>query len=86
MADMGTDQLDDRARETLDFEGSWWKYAGAKETEIRERFGESATRYYQRLAALIDNPAATAYDPMTVRRLQRLRDARRLQRSASRAV
>ncbi len=77
MADMGTDQLDDRDRQTLDLERSWWKYADAKEAEVRERFYESATRYYQRLNAVIDHPAAMTYDPMTVRRLQRLRDARR---------
>lgn len=56
------------------------------QTAIRELFGESATRYYQRLNTLIDNPAAMAHDPLTVRRLQRLRDTRRRKRSGSRAV
>lgn len=37
MADMGMGQLDDRARDTLDFERSWWKYQGAKMAEVRER-------------------------------------------------
>lgn len=86
MVDMGMDQLDDRARDTLDVDCSWWKYAGANETTVRERFGESATRSYQRLNTLIDHPAAMAHDPMTARRPQRLRDTRRRQSSASRAV
>ena len=31
----------------------------------------------ERLAALLDDPAASAYDPLTVKRLRRLRDQRR---------
>lgn len=61
---------------TLDFERQWWKYPGAKDAAIRERFGESSTRYYQRLNSLIDRPEALAHDPMVVRRVRRLRDAR----------
>jgi hypothetical protein len=68
----------------LDLERSWWKHVGAKETHIRERFGISSTIYYARLNRLIDRPDAMAADPMTVRRLQRLRTARRAQRSARR--
>lgn len=60
----------------LDFEGEWWAYAGAKEAEVRFVFSESATRYYQVLNHLIGEPAALAYAPLTVRRLQRLREAR----------
>lgn len=66
---------------TLDLERQWWKYAGAKDAAIRERFGESATRYYQRLARLIERPEALEYDPMLVRRLRRIRDQRRQLRS-----
>jgi hypothetical protein len=76
--------LSDRDQDTLDFEVSWWKYAGAKEQAIREKFDESATRYYQRLNHLIDTPEAMAYAPLTVRRLQRLRKTRERQRSAQR--
>jgi len=61
----------------LAFEQSRWKFAGAKESAIRERFGLSAVRYYQLLGALIDRPDALAHDPLTVKRLRRLRDARR---------
>jgi hypothetical protein len=38
--------LGERDREILEFERQWWKYAGAKETAIRESFDMSATRYY----------------------------------------
>ena len=46
--------------EILSFERQWWKYAGAKETAIRDLFAMSATRYYQTLNALIDRPEALA--------------------------
>lgn len=68
----------------LDFERQWWKYAGAKEQAVRDSFGMPATRYYQVLNALIDRPAALAYDPMLVKRLRRLRSARHGPRSAVR--
>jgi hypothetical protein len=44
----------------------------------------SATRYYQVLNALIDQPEALAFDPMLVKRLQRMRAARQRARSARR--
>ena len=76
--------LSERDREILDFERQWWKYAGAKETAVREKFDMSATRYYQVLNALIDRPEALEADPLLVRRLRRLRAARQRQRSARR--
>ena len=76
--------LSDRDREILEFERQWWKYAGAKEQAVREKFDMSATRYYQVLNALIDRPEALEVDPLLVRRLRRLRAARQRQRSARR--
>ena len=76
--------LSDRDREILEFERQWWKYAGAKETAVREKFDMSSTRYYQVLNALIDRPEALEHDPLLVRRLRRLRAARQRQRSARR--
>jgi len=72
----GSVALSERDRRVLDFERQWWRHAGAKEQAIRDTFGLSATRYYQVLGAVIDSPAALAYDPMLVKRLQRMRDAR----------
>jgi hypothetical protein len=73
-------QLGQGTRELLDFERGWWRRAGPKERAIRERFGFSATRYHQLLNRVIDLPEALAHDPMLVRRLRRLREARREQR------
>ena len=81
---VGDDGLTRRDHDILTFERQWWKYAGAKEDAIKELFGLSATRYYQVLNALIDNPAALAHDPMLVKRLRRLRSSRQRQRSARR--
>ena len=76
--------MTDRDREVLAFERHWWKYAGAKEQAIKELFDMSATRYYQVLNGLLDNPAALAADPMLVKRLRRMRASRQRQRSARR--
>lgn len=70
--------------EMLELERSWFKYQGRKEEHVREHFGISLTRYYLRLNALIDQPAALAHDPMLVKRLLRLRAQRQYQRSATR--
>jgi hypothetical protein len=76
--------LSDRDQAILAFERQWWKYAGAKEQAIRELFDMSATRYYQILNGLIDDPAALALDPMLVKRLRRMRATRQRARSARR--
>lgn len=68
----------------LEFERFWWKYAGAKERAIKENLGMSATRYYQLLNLIIDLPEAVAYDPILVKRLQRLRAFRQRERVARR--
>ena len=71
-------------QEILAFERQWWKYPGAKEQAIRDKFQMSATRYYQVLNALIDKPEALAQDPLLVKRLRRLRATRQRNRSAKR--
>jgi len=76
--------LPERDQRILEFERQWWKFAGAKEQAIREQFDMSATRYYQVLNALIDHPAALSFDPMLIKRLQRMRAARQRARSARR--
>ena len=69
--------LDDRDRAILDFEREWWQHPGAKEDAIRQNFGLSPARYYQLLGKLMDSEAALVYDPMLVKRLQRVRDERK---------
>lgn len=75
-------ELDPRHRDVLDFERAWWKHPGPKERAVRERFGLSPARYHQLLNRAVDLPEALAYDPMLVRRLRRLREARRRKRFA----
>ncbi len=77
-------QLSARDGDILAFERQWWKFAGAKEQAIRDKFQMSATRYYQVLNALIDKPEALAADPLLVKRLRRLRSSRQRARSAKR--
>ncbi|WP_308799064.1 DUF3263 domain-containing protein [Agromyces silvae] len=72
--------LDDRARRILAFETRSFGHPGAKAEAVRAEFGLSAARYYRLLAELIDAPAALRYDPMLVKRLQRMRDARAVAR------
>ncbi|MFC4536816.1 DUF3263 domain-containing protein [Sphaerisporangium dianthi] len=76
--------LTERERELLAFERQWWRYAGAKEQAIRDAFDISSTRYYQLLGRLVDRPEAMAFDPLTVKRLRRLRASRQRERAARR--
>ena len=66
----------------LDFERQWWRYAGAKESSIKELFNLTPPTYYQLLNNLIDREAALLTQPMLVKRLRRLREARTEARSA----
>jgi Protein of unknown function (DUF3263) len=77
-------QLTARDQEILEFERLWWRYQGAKEQAIREKFDMSPTRYYQVLNALLDRPASLAFDPLLVKRMRRLRAERQRARSARR--
>ena len=81
-ASPGASLLPSREQRILAFERTWWTHAGAKEQAIREEFALSAARYYQLLNAVLDLPEAILFDPMLVRRLQRLRDARTDARSS----
>lgn len=66
----------------LDFERQWWRYAGAKESSIKELFDLTPPAYYQLLNNLIDREAALLTQPMLVKRLRRLREARTAARAA----
>nr|WP_206687551.1 DUF3263 domain-containing protein [Microbacterium yannicii] len=74
--------MTDRDRALLDFEVEWRRHAGAKEEAIRAELGISPARYYQLLGRLIDTTEAQEHDPMLVKRLRRLRDARVHERAA----
>jgi hypothetical protein len=78
--------LGERERGVLAFERQWWRHAGAKEEAVRRQFGIGPTAYYQLLSRLLDDPAALAYDPVLVKRLQRQRASRRRARSGRPAM
>lgn len=73
--------LTDDEKRVLDFAALRWNHDGARDMAIRDEFKTSATTYMQRLNALLDRPEALAYAPVTVKRLQRLREQRRHARS-----
>ncbi len=75
-------RLTDLESRILEFERNWWRFAGAKETAIKELFDLTAPRYYQLLNDLIDREDALAASPMLVKRLRRLREARMQARTA----
>ena len=79
----GMTELTETEVKMLAFERQWWKYAGAKEQAILDATGLSAPKYYAALNALLDDPEALAADPLTVRRLRRIRE-RRAERSVRR--
>lgn len=79
MSDLTSEEL-----EILAIENVWWKYAGAKEQAIRDRLDMSATRFYQLLNSMLDDPRIEAHDPVLIHRLQRLRAQRQRSRSARR--
>ena len=74
-------ELDESELRVLDFERAWAGRIGNREAAIRSEFGVSPARYYQMLYALLESPIAVRHDPLLVRRLQRLRDARRRARA-----
>ncbi len=70
------DELDPFSVRVLEFEDTWAGRTGAKASAIRAEFDVAPARYYQLLSAILDSPAALRHDPLLVRRLQRVRDAR----------
>jgi hypothetical protein len=75
-------ELSELAQRILTFEHDRARHDRSKEAEIRVTFDMSPARYYQVLNRVIDTPAALAFDPQLVMRLQRLRHARTTARAA----
>jgi hypothetical protein len=73
--------LSERDMRVLAFERRTWRTAGAKEQDISDALGMSATRYYQVLNELIDLPEALQFDPSLVKRLRAQRSRRASLRS-----
>jgi hypothetical protein len=76
VAPLPTGGLSDRDVRILELERRDWRSPGAKELAVRTELGLSSARYYQVLNALLDSPAALRADPMLVKRLRRIREAR----------
>ncbi|WAB10615.1 helix-turn-helix DNA binding domain protein [Gordonia phage Ecliptus] len=68
--------MTDEDKAMLDLAGQRWNYAGSLEQRVRDDFGISLTRFYQRVNQLIDTEEALAYSPVVVNRLRRLRTRR----------
>jgi len=73
-------ELDRREQDVLALARRSFAGPGAKERAIREELGLAPVRYYQLLNALLDDQRALAFDPVTVNRLRRVREARRAER------
>ena len=69
--------MTDDEKRMLDLAGLRWNYAGNLEQAVRDEFGISLTRFYQRINQLIDTEEALAHSPVVVNRLRRLRTPRR---------
>ena len=73
--------LSERDTRILTFERGIWRNQGAKEQDIAEVLGITATRYYQLLNELIDRAEALRFDPVLVKRLRAQRARRQRIRS-----
>ena len=71
-------RLGRREQDILALERRGFAGPGAKERAIREELGLVPVRYYQLLNALIDDERALACDPVTVNRLRRVREGRKI--------
>lgn len=70
--------LSESDRELLMFEAAWQVGNGVdKRSGIRQRFGISASTYYDRLDRIIETEAAMRIAPSTVRRRRAVRAGRR---------
>jgi hypothetical protein len=67
----------------LEFERTWWRHAGSKESAIKELFNLTPPAYYQMLNNLIDRNEALLAEPILVKRLRRIREARSASRSST---
>jgi hypothetical protein len=73
----------DDHRAMLDFEATAAGMPhGRKEDLIRQKFNMTSIRYHQVINSLIDHPAALEHNPQLINRLSRIRDKKRVNRSA----
>ncbi len=82
-SDSVTTDLSEFEVKLLEFERNWWRHAGTKESAVKQLFNLTPPAYYQLLNNLIDKEAALMAQPILVKRLRRIRDARATARSSS---
>lgn len=71
---------------TLRIAAAPYKYPGARESDAHDLVGMSPVVFHRHVNELLDDPAALAAYPLEVKRLRRLRDARRQARGARRSA
>lgn len=71
-------------RAVLDLAARTYRHEGAREQAVHDELGMTATRFYQRVNVLLDNPDAYVAEPVLIKRLRRVRQARQADRSARR--
>ena len=74
-------ELTELEMRVLAFERRGWRSPAVKEQAITEILGCTATRYYQLLNELIDQPEALQFDPVMIKRLRAQRARRQRIRS-----
>jgi hypothetical protein len=60
----------------LEFESSWWLQPGPKDEAIEFILGLTAAGYYEALLTLAERPEAMRHDPLTVKRVLSMIEAR----------
>ena len=76
-------ELSEQDRAILDFAKTAPRHPGHLVNKVRETFDMGNTTYHQKLNRLLDHPAAMEYDPVTVKRYQRIRESRQARRRPS---
>ncbi len=82
----GAVDLTDLERALLALERDWWRDGASRAEAARRRLGLAAADHARLIGALIDRSDAEAHDPVLVRRLRRMRDARRSERAGRRVA
>lgn len=74
--------LSDRDRQILALAAAHYRHPAKREADARDQLGLSPVAFWVAVDRILDDPAAMAAEPMIVKRLRRLREARRRLRSA----
>lgn len=80
------DPITEQDQGILALAGAQFKYPAAREQQAQTEFGLSGTRFWQEVNRILDMPAAVAWDPHTVARLNRQRQQRHRPRVAGRIL